>query len=330
MTSSDRTPNAGLLTPWVPVIEIGGTHVLAALVNASGGRVEAGSRQTVALDSNAPARELLSRISECARALDAPAAATWGVAIPGPFDYARGIGRFQGVGKFDSLNGVNLRARLTRAVDPNARMVFVNDAEAFGMGEWIAGAAAGHDRAVALTLGTGVGSVFIDGGEVIRDRQDVPPDGSAHLLQIDGHPLEATVSRRAILARYTELSGDAHLEDDVLGIARRAAEDETARLVFDDVYRALGEALAPWLARFRATILVLGGSIAGSWNLVAPPLAVGVRTTEPDLAHTLSIVPAALGADAALLGAAAHAGRAADLAQNGGGRSGATTDPAAR
>ena len=234
------------------------------------------------------------------------------------------------MGKFDSLNGVNLRARLTRAVDPNARVVFVNDAEAFGMGEWIAGAAAGHDRAVALTLGTGVGSVFIDGGEVIRDRQDVPPDGSAHLLQIDGHPLEATVSRRAILTRYTELSGDAHLEDDVLGIARRAVEDETARLVFDDAYRALGEALAPWLARFRATILVLGGSIAGSWNLVAPPLAVGVRTTEPDLAHTLSIVPAALGADAALLGAAAHAGRAADLAQNGGGRSGATTDPAAR
>jgi glucokinase len=327
---SDRAPNAGRLTPWVPVIEIGGTHVLAALVNALDGRVDADSKQTVALDSNAPAREILSRISECARALDAPGAATWGVAIPGPFDYARGIGRFRGVGKFDTLNGVNLRARLTRAVDRQARMVFVNDAEAFGMGEWIAGAAAGHDRAVALTLGTGVGSVFIDGGEVIRDRQDVPPDGSAHLLQIDGHPLEATVSRRAILARYAALSGEAHLDDDVRGIARRAVEDEMARLVFDDAYRALGEALAPWLARFRATILVLGGSISGSWNLVAPPLAMGARTAEPDLAHTLSIVPAALGADAALLGAAAHAARAAELSQNGGGRSGATTGSAAR
>ena len=43
--------------------------------------------------------------------------------------------------------------------------MFVNDAEAFGLGEWRAGAARGRRRAVAITLGTGVGSVFVaDGG----------------------------------------------------------------------------------------------------------------------------------------------------------------------
>jgi len=306
---SGSTTVDGPSSPWAPVIEIGGTHALAALVNVRDTCVDAASKRAVALDSSAPANEILARIASCARALDAPRATTWGVAVPGPFDYARGIGRFHGVGKFEALNGVSLRGGLTRAVDPQAQMVFLNDAEAFGIGEWIAGAAAGHDRAVALTLGTGVGSTFLDAGQAVRHREDVPPGGSVHRLQIGGRPLEETVSRRAFLARYAELSGMAHVDDDVRGLARRAAGDGTARAVFDDAYRALGEVLGPWLTRFGATTLVLGGSIAGSWNLVAPPLANGLRTTEPTLEHTLSIVPATLGQDAALLGAAVHAAR---------------------
>jgi glucokinase len=42
----------------------------------------------------------------------------------------------------------------------------VNDAAAFGLGEWVAGAATGAGRAVAITLGTGVGSAFVDNGSV--------------------------------------------------------------------------------------------------------------------------------------------------------------------
>ena len=82
---------------------------------------------------------------EAGRSLRPDDGSLWGVAIPGPFDYVRGIADFHGVGKFDALRGVDLgdvlRRTLTRA---NGRVSFVNDAEAFAIGEWASGAAQGH------------------------------------------------------------------------------------------------------------------------------------------------------------------------------------------
>ena len=41
-------------------------------------------------------------------------------------------------------------------------------------------------------------------------------------------------------------------------------------------FRVLGAALVPWLARFEATALVVGGSIAASWDLIEGPLRAGL------------------------------------------------------
>ncbi|MEK8144748.1 hypothetical protein NKH18_33290 [Streptomyces sp. M10(2022)] len=46
--------------------------------------------------------------------------------------------------------------------------------------------------------------------------------------------------------------------------------------MLDHAFRALGVAMAPWLTRFQATVLVVGGSIAGSWDLVTAPLREGL------------------------------------------------------
>src|SRR4029078_2642228 len=125
-----------------------------------------------------------------------------GVAIPGPFDYAKGVGRYEGVAKFESLTGLDLGAALRAALPGRAeRIAFVNDADAFVLGEWTWGAAAGHRRVAGITLGTGVGSGVVDEGRVVVDVPLVPPDGSVHLLSIDGLPLEESVSRRAMLRR---------------------------------------------------------------------------------------------------------------------------------
>lgn len=119
------------------------------------------------------------------------------MALPGPFDYESGLALFRDVGKFDALYGVNVRTELSRRMRPApGALRFLNDADAFGIGEFVAGATAGHERAVCVTLGSGVGSAFLDHGEPVNDGPDVPPDGSAHLLSYEGRPLEETVSRR--------------------------------------------------------------------------------------------------------------------------------------
>ena len=274
------------------VLEIGGTHVTAAL--ADPGRAEIAARVTRRLEAHGSAEDILGTVVSCAARLPAPPGAVWGVAVPGPFDYARGIGLFEGVGKFDSLRGVDVRAALVKGLSGRpAGMAFLNDAHAFLLGEWHAGAARGHGRCAGITLGTGVGSAFLADGSPQTGGPGVPPQGRADLLQLGGRPLEETVSRRAIRERY----GGGRL--DVAAIAFRARTgDDRARTVLDEAFTALGRVLAPYVAAFGASVLVVGGSMTGSWDLIGPALRAGLGDT-PVIVRT-----SRLAGDAALLGAA--------------------------
>jgi len=296
----------------IPVIEIGGTHVTAAQVAADSWSVISGSRHSQPVRAAGTAEEILTAVASCANSVHTAAGQRWGVALPGPFDYAQGIGLFEGVAKFEALYGVDVRlALLDRLRPPASDVVFINDADAFLLGEWIGGAASGHARAVGLTLGFGVGSAFLADGEVISDDPTVPPEGRVDLLTIADRPLEDTASRRAIIARYAKLVGsetDGAL--DVREIAERARHGESiARQVLDDAMAALGATLAPWLVRFNATVLVVGGSMSGSWDLLAEPLRSGITEAEPTSAERITVLRARHPADAALIGAAWHARR---------------------
>ncbi|MFE4967620.1 ROK family protein [Streptomyces sp. NPDC056660] len=256
----------------IPVLEIGGTHVTAALVDLREGRVTGRTRKP--LDADGDAEDILGTVRHCADGLSVPPGARWGVAVPGPFDYARGVALFKGVGKFDALYGMDVRTALLDGLRQRpGGVVFLNDAHAFLIGEWSAGTVRGHRRAVGITLGTGVGSAFLADGRICDNGPGVPLEGRMDLTEIDGRPLEDTVSRRAILARYGDPAADVQ---DIAGRAR--AGEERARRVLDDVFTALGAVLGPRLLDFGATALVVGGSIARSWDLVAPALSTGLVT----------------------------------------------------
>jgi glucokinase len=254
------------------------------------------------LRADAPASTIVAELAAAATRLGVPDPCDWGVAIPGPFDYRSGVGRFEAVGKFEHLAGFDLGAALRNAILPRPTAVtFVNDADAFGIGESVAGAAQGHERSVCLTLGTGVGSAFVSGGLPVHAGSSVPPYGSAHLLTWNAAPLEATVSRRAIRARFRELGGEPL---DVREIAELARSGERRALaVFEESMGALGGAIAPWIESFGATVVVVGGSIARSWDVIGPPLSAGVGKALPRVSG-VPLVSASLPEDAPLIGAA--------------------------
>lgn len=284
----------------VPVLEVGGTHVTAALVD--GDRVVS-SRRTP-LDSGAPRDEILDALATAACELGRPHGNRWGVAIPGPFEYEAGIGRFRDVGKFDALDGVDVGAALRRSITPRPREVrFINDADAFGLGEVVAGAARGADRAVCLTVGTGIGSAFVAAGAPVNDGPLVPPDGSAHLLEWDGRPLEESVSRRAIRRLWEQATGRSADVHEIAALA--LAGDARAAAVLVDAMGVLGRAIGPWVARFRAEVVVIGGSIAASWTLVGPAVLDGLRAVGAET----PVLPARDLECSALVGAAAWASR---------------------
>ena len=281
----------------VPVLDVGGTHVSAALVDPAGWQVVGTTR--LDLDAGGPADALLDRFAAAAASLDVASNAAWGVAMPDPFDYERGIGEFEGVGKFGALRGVDvgggLRERLGGAT------AFVNDADAFLLGEWAAGAAAGARRCAGITLGTGIGSGWLVDGFVADPGE--PPGGRLHRLTIDGRPLEDVVSRRAIRRGYAEAGGDPDADVKQIAAAARTGS-ELARRVLDAAMMALGEVVARCVTRFEADVLVVGGSMSASWDLFEPAFLSG--------AAACGLPPVRIAADsdrAPLIGAALHATR---------------------
>jgi glucokinase len=262
----------------VGVLEIGGTHVTSGLVGLQGQPPTVLDVDRMSWKADAPATELLEILETCMKRLSAGRSLPWGIAIPGPFDYARGVALFEGVGKFDALHGVDVGAELSERLEqPRESLTFINDASAFVLGEWLAGAAQGVDRVLGITLGTGVGSAFVRDGVLVEDGDDVPPHGHVYLLTYDGRPIEDTVSRRALLRRYTDIAEAPANGLDVRDLADLARVGDTAAsLVFREAFRALGETLAPWVERFGAHAVVIGGSIAGAWDLVEPPLSAGL------------------------------------------------------
>lgn len=224
------------------------------------------------------------------------------VAIPGPFDYDRGIGDFAGVAKFSDLRGFRLGDELsTRLAMP---VHFINDVAAYAIGQY---EQLNHPRRlVALTLGTGVGSAFLHDGAPVESGPLVPANGWVYPLPYRGQPIEETFSRRAINAEYARATGR---DQDVAAIASLADGGEPdAMSVMQHAYGALAQTLTPWLVRFGADCVVLGGSIVQTWALVERYFTPAVEAAHRD--HQTwppDVVQGQGGEEAALVGAAIYA-----------------------
>lgn len=201
-----------------------------------------------------------------------------GFAFPGPFDYERGISYIQNVDKFESLYEVDVGAEILRRVKANRYMRgkmaddltigFENDATLFALGENFAGKARGHHRVICLTIGTGVGSAFLEDGVVVKDRDDVPENGWVFAEPFKSSTVEDYISRRGIL----RIARDADLNDslDVDGIARSARDgNQVAIDVFQQFGEDLGEMIGNYVHSFRSDVVVIGGQIAKSHALFA-------------------------------------------------------------
>ncbi|MEO9138420.1 MAG: ROK family protein [Jatrophihabitans sp.] len=279
----------------IPVLEVGGTHVSAALIDPDGWAIVRAAR--LPLDADAAADALVDRFVEAAAAIEAPSGTAWGVAMPDPFDYVAGVALFAGVGKFGALHGVDVGAALRARL--GGEVAFVNDADAFVLGEWAAGAGRGIGRCAGITLGTGVGSGWVAAGAVV-DPGD-PPGGRIHRLLIDGRPLEDVVSRRALRSAFAASGGDPTSDvRDITALAR--AGDALAGRVVNDAYGALGSVVGSLVRGFDAEVLLVGGSIAASWDVLEPAFVHGAGGLPP--------VDIVSDSDrAALVGAAVHASR---------------------
>lgn len=253
----------------VVALDVGGTTVDAACISLEGGLIG----QIVG--SGSPAAGTADEITDALAAIIAAARAqgpnhevtACGIAIPGPFDYAAGISRM--THKFQAINGMPLGEALQART--GLPVCFVNDAAAFGIGAGVR-QLPGTRRFVALTIGTGLGSSFIDHGESIESGDRVPPDGEVWNLPFAGGILEDSVSARGVVSLYHGHALNEPLSArDVSDRARQG--DQAAVGAFREMGTSLGSALAPVLARFAPEAVVVGGKVGRSLPLFGPAFA---------------------------------------------------------
>jgi glucokinase len=175
------------------------------------------------------------------------------VAIGGPFDYAHGISRMRH--KFGSLYGFDLKTALAErlACSPH-QVMFLNDGDAFLLGEIAGGYARGAHKAVGITLGTGIGSAFAVDGEVVFEGAGVPLNGEIWSLPYDAGMVEDVLSTRAIQQPFLQRTG--HLRE-VVEIASLARRECVAAEIFSHFGEHLGQILRRILADFAPEVVVL-------------------------------------------------------------------------
>ncbi len=215
------------------------------------------------------------------------------IAVPGPFDYERGISLM--THKYPEIYGLDLREHLAGyfSVKPK-QVLFLNDAEAFLIGEAVC-AGLSSNRVVGLTLGTGIGSAFLENGVVIREDHRVPTEGAIWNLPWLNGSVEDVLSTRAICDAYQRATG-ASLT--VKEISHLASTNATAKNVLVAFGRDLGLIADSVCANFQPEYIILGGGIARSAPLYLDAMADGLSVINP------SIVVSTLFENAALYGAA--------------------------
>jgi glucokinase len=292
-------------------IDIGGTKIVCGLVDPRSGRVS-GALSTPT-PAQAGAQAVLDATIALARRLPNANLDAIGVGANGQVDVAQGRIGYAGP-TMPGWAGADLRGALG---DAFGLPVFVdNDVNALALGEARFGAARDLRSALFVAVGTGVGGAILIEGALWHGHSNTAGEIGSLLVDVaaaraSDAPLagcvESYASGPSMAARYNALMPSAEPLDLRAVHARAQHGDPTARLVIADGARVLGFALRGALNLFDPHALVIGGGVASLGALWWDALLDVLRSNPQPGVAKIQILPAALGADAPLAGAAAVA-----------------------
>jgi glucokinase len=141
---------------------------------------------------------------------------------------------------------------------------FINDATAFAIAEAWIGVGKDFANIIALTLGTGFGSAFIADGIPVLEGETVPEMGCVWHLPFGEGIADDYFSTRWFEKSYLKLAGKP--VDGVKEISELFDYDEVAHQLLVEYGTNMGDFLAPWIKKFDAGQIVIGGNITGAFD----------------------------------------------------------------
>ncbi|MDQ0641111.1 glucokinase [Pedobacter sp. W3I1] len=242
-------------------VDIGGSHITAAIIDFQSHSVIAHSRVRSHVNTHGTKEDILATWIGVLKNIIGSHSSDQillGIAIPGPFDYANGISLIRNMNKYESLYLVDIKAVLIEHLGlPPENIIFRNDAEAFLHGEVNAGNALGFDRVIGITLGTGLGSAVSIAGKTT--------DANLGVSSFKNGIAEDYISTRWFVKRYEELSGKK--VKDTKALVDLYDSDPVIPVLFNDFARNLADFLFPFTVAHDAEVIIIGGNIAKAHSL---------------------------------------------------------------
>lgn len=259
-------------------LDIGGGHVTSALVDTALKSIVSGTGQRSETDPNASAKSLIGTWAEAG--LDSLKGGNGfdlshvGIAMPGPFDYQQGVSRMEH--KFASLHGCDVRQLLREAWKDtlNCPIRFANDADLFALGEYWAGAGRDTHRMIGVTLGTGLGSGFIENGRILTKDSRIPDQGEIWNVPHKAGKAEDYANGEFLASLYEKRTGECKEGREMASLAMRG--DRNAQSCFHTLGENLVSILQPWVRSFSPDVLVFGGNLSKSFDLFAEAMRNGI------------------------------------------------------
>jgi glucokinase len=252
-------------------VDIGGSHISCAAVDLKSFKILNETRTEKAVNNKAEASKIIEvwaqALSDVIKKIPQDSLKGIGFGMPGPFDYVKGISYIKGVAKYEHLYGCNVKKAISESLNfhDSFPIRFMNDVSTFAVGEALVGKAARAERSMSITLGTGFGSAFIADRIPIVDGPEVPKLGCVYHLPYGDNIADDYFSTRWFISRYKKITG--RELSGVKQFAELAGKDKVVTDLFTEFGNNLGIFLAPWLKRFKAEIVVVGGNISHAYNL---------------------------------------------------------------
>ncbi|OBA61649.1 sugar kinase [Mycobacterium sp. 1100029.7] len=295
-------------------LDIGGTKIAAGLVDSAGALVFTGTRPTPADGSAEQVWAVVAAMIAEALAAAGGAVRAVGIASAGPIDLS---GATVSPINIKAWQHFPLRDRVAAAV-PGVPVRLGGDGVCMALGEHWRGAGRGAGFLLAMVVSTGVGGGLVLGGAPYAGRSGNAGHVGHVVVERDGQRCACggrgcveTVAAGPWLVRWAQANGwPAPPGADARELAAAAtAGDEIALRAFERGAGALAMMIASVAAVCDLDLVVVGGGVAKSGGLLFDPLRAALADYAGlDFLAGLRVVPAELGAQAGLVGAARLAG----------------------
>jgi len=292
-------------------VDIGGTKIAVGLVDSAGELVHTAVEPTPKDQQAEHVWGVLDQmIADAARVANGGVRAV-GIGSAGPIDAAAGTVSPVNI---VSWQGFPLRDRVA-AVMPDVPVRLAGDAICMALAEHWRGAGRGANFLLGMVVSTGVGGGLVLDGVPYHGRTGnaghvghvvVEPDGQ--LCPCGGRGCVETVASGPWMTRWALANGWAAPPGvDAVTLAQAAdAGDPVARKAFHRGATALAAMIASVGAVCDLDLVVIGGGVAKSGRTLFDPLEAALANYAGlSFIRGLRAVPAALGGDAGLIGAAA-------------------------